>query len=77
MGEQTIHHFHDFGISGRVHDSQNQLFSFFWKHQDTLNDPRTISKSFFKIWLEMSKLWKSTILKISENIEADKSRRSV
>ena len=28
-------HVHDFGISGRVHDSPNHFF-YFWRHQDTL-----------------------------------------
>ena len=28
MGETGNHHFHDFGISGQVHDSQNQYIFF-------------------------------------------------
>ena len=42
------HHFHDFGICGRVYDSQNQLLCF-GRHQDTPNSSNnpTILKLLF------------------------------
>ena len=50
---QKTFHFHDFGISGRVNDSQNQLF-YLWEPQDASNTSRK-KKSFKNKWC----FWKS------------------
>ena len=51
MGDTETHHFYDFGISGRVHDSQNQLFIFGDPRPPQISQERTPKRFFENVTL--------------------------
>ena len=66
MGELETPSFHDFGISGRVHDSQNQYYLSL-ETPGYIKQFKKMQKSFQKTCSRVPTCWKSNVLKMLEN----------
>ena len=71
MGEARNPHFHDFGISGRVHEPQNQ-YSLSLETPGSFQESRTILVQLFKILCLESSKYQNTCCGALEKARAEK-----